>query len=502
MTGKRASRAAFMLAATTSLVLVAVPTASAHPSHATRRAARGGPGVWTKIAKIDSGFDYPGMFRTADGKLHVLWRKQLLDNNFSFGYTTVALNGTAGSTGTALNDWGTLEDDPVLVQNGNGIRALFKGGIDTGGGFFSRGSVYTLTSAAAGTTWQLPQQSVMQRTALNGGFSATAEQDDTPVAVAGENATLFIHEGLDNSAPAAAADTTVTLPSGDYFNWTAATDSGDHVWVAYFRAFSNPSGQDGFYVQQILPTKGQPMKAPDSTPKSGGDNEPRQSVAFVARPQGGLYVGYCVPGVHGGFNVPCVHVDLWKVGAANPMVVPGTSSSTITRVALASGLAGRISVVTMDPTKETVNAVRTNRAANKFGPARTIKLPNGQINFNNIEAEGTFGRLDIVANLTTSASPNPIFLWHTQILAGLTLTASPAKFANTAPHTVTFTVKDAGDAVQGAKVSCKGLTKTDTTDSSGKATLQFPKNFATGKHVCTAGAPDYNPGKATLTITH
>jgi hypothetical protein len=497
MTGKRIPRAALLLAATTSLVLAAVPTASAHSSHAARRATRGGPGVWTKIAKVDTGFGYPGLFRTADGKLHVLWRKQLQDNNFAYGYTTVALNGTAGSTGTALNDWEGLGFDPVLVPNGNGMRALFEGAIDTGGGFFSRGSVYTLTSTAPGTSWQLPQQSVMQRATLNGAFTATAEQDDTPVAVAGENATLYIHEGLDNSAPAAVPDTTVSLPSGDYFNQSVVTDNNDHVWVAYFRAFSNPAGQDGYYVQQVLPSQGQPMKAPLSH-VSTLDNEPRQATALVARNQGGVYLAYCVNSQ----TRACAHVDLWKVGAPNPMVVPGTSSGTITRVALAAGLQGRISIVTMDPTKETINAVRTSSTVSGFGPVRTIKLPKDQIQFNTLEAEGTFGRLDIVVNLTSTNSPFPIFLWHTQILAGLTMTASPTKFANTAPHTVMFTVKDAGQPVKGAKVSCKGLTKTDTTDSAGKATLPFPKNFPTGKHVCTAGAPDYNPGKATLTVTH
>ncbi len=161
------------------------------------------------------------------------------------------------------------------------------------------------------------------------------------------------------------------------------------------------------------------------------------------------------------------------------MVVPGTSSGTITRVALADGLAGRISVVTMDPTKGTINAVRTNTNASAFGPVRTIKLPPGQIQFNTLEAEGTFGRLDIVANLTSTNSPFPIFLWHTQILAGLTLTANPTKFSHVGSHTVTFTVKDAGQPVQGAKVSCIG--KTGTTNSSGQVTAHLPERHRQGQ---------------------
>src|SRR5262249_13377271 len=92
-------------------------------------------------------------------------------------------------------------------------------------------------------------------------------------------------------------------------------------------------------------------------------------------------------------------------------------------------------------------------------------------------------------------------IWQTQILAGLSLTASPMKFTNTAAHTVTFTVKDAAQPVAGVKVSCKGLTKTDMTDSGVKAQLTFPTGFPTGKPVCTAGSSDYSPGKATLTVT-
>ncbi|HEY7282413.1 MAG TPA: hypothetical protein VID47_12555, partial [Actinomycetota bacterium] len=292
MIGKRVPPAALFVAAATTLVLLA-PAASAHSSPQARRAARGGPGVWTKIATIDNGFDYPGILRTADGKLHVVWRKHLSNGHYAYGYSNVALNGAMGGTGTVLNNWEALEEDPDIVHDGGGMRLLFKGGQDTNpANFFGRGSVYTLTSSAAGTAWSLQHVSVMQHTALNGSFSATAEQDDTPVAVAALNAQLFIHEGTDSAAPAAAADTTVTLSSGDYFNQSAATASNGSVWVAYFRSFSNPTSLDGYYVQQIFPSKGQPMKAPASTPKPGGDNEPRQAVAMIARPQGGVYLAY------------------------------------------------------------------------------------------------------------------------------------------------------------------------------------------------------------------
>jgi len=64
---------------------------------------------------------------------------------------------------------------------------------------------------------------------------------------------------------------------------------------------------------------------------------------------------------------------------------------------------------------------------------------------------------------------------------------------------VTFTVKDAGQPVSGAHVSCIG--KSPTTNSSGIAKITFPKGTATGKHVCSANDSNYKPGKTTITVT-
>jgi len=204
------------------MVAALVPAGTAHA---------GGPGVWTKIAKVDNGFDYPGMFRTSDGRLHVVWRKKLLDN------------------------------------------------------------------------------------------------------------------------------------------------------------------------------EGQAMNAPSSF-NTNVDNEPRQPVALAARNGGGVFLAYCAPTS----TKACAHLDLWKVGTSTPKIVPGTSSGTITRVALADGLQGRISVVTGDLGRGKINAVRTNTMVSAFGVVRTINMPPDWLNFNTLEAEGTFGCLDIVANVLVATSPNPIFL--------------------------------------------------------------------------------------------
>jgi hypothetical protein len=480
---RRAPRASFLIA-TMLIVAALVPTGTAH-------AGKGGPGVWTKIGTTDTGFATVGMFRTADGKLHLVWRKRLQNHNEAYDYSTVALNGTLLNSGVALSNWEGLEEDPYLVHDGSGMRLVFKGSVDTSGTFFSRGSVYTMTSTN-GTSWILVNGSLMQHTVLNGTFSATAELDDTPVAVAGLNASLFYHEGVDPDAPATAPDKDVTLSSGDPFNQTVATAKDGSVWLAWFRSFAG--SKDGYYVQQILPTKGTVMKAPSSG-NASQDNEPHQPVAFAARAGGGLYMAYCSPTS----TKPCAHVDLWKVGASTPMIVPGSGNGFAAHVAIAAGLQGRMSVVWVDKGKNVIHADRTNTTVTAFGLERTIKLPPGSFFVNTLQAEGTFGRLDVIANATMTASPNPTVFWQTQILPGLALTANPVKFSHTAAHTVTFTVKDAGQPVQGAKVSCLG--KSATTNSSGVAKITFPKGTAVGKHVATASATNYNPGKVTITVT-
>jgi hypothetical protein len=195
----------------------------------------------------------------------------------------------------------------------------------------------------------------------------------------------------------------------------------------------------------------------------------------------------------------CAHVDLWKVGSSKPKVVPGSRNVSGARVALAASTNGRLWVAWYDGGKSVVHAVRTNTTGTSFGAGRTIKPPSHTSFFNSIQAQGSSGRLDVIANDTLSASSNPMGLFHTQVLPGMSLKAKPNKFSHTKSTTVTFTVTDAGQAVKGASVSCIG--KQGKTSSTGKLKISYPKGTATGKHVCTASKSGYNPGKTTIRVT-
>src|SRR5580698_9453737 len=97
----------------------------------------GGPGVWTKLAAVDGGTATPGMLRTPDGSLHLVWQGVPASNNtHSFGWSTISLTGKLLGTGTVLSGWQSLEPDPQLIRDGSGMRIVFEGGTGTGGCYY------------------------------------------------------------------------------------------------------------------------------------------------------------------------------------------------------------------------------------------------------------------------------------------------------------------------------------------------------------------------------
>jgi hypothetical protein len=446
--------------------------------------------VWTKLATVDNAFDTAGMLRTADGTLHLVWLATRASNlTHSYGTSTISLSGKLLATGTALSNWSTLEPDPQLVSNGSGLRLVFEG--NTGiSGCFADAAVYTATSAD-GSTWNLVQGSMDSHTAGVGNLAATAELNGTPVATfAGGH--LF-HIGVDPSCPATIPDGTITPTLGSSQSNPATTTDplNGSVWVAWFQS----SAKEGYWVDQILPSQGSPIEAPGSASNPAQNNQPLDPVALTGRPGGGVYMAYC----SATSSQPCAHIDLWKVGSPTAKVVPGSHNSVRTRVALAAGPQGRLSVIWYDGSKNVIHAVRTNTAATSFGAVRTIKVPSKTSGFDSIQAQGSSGRLDVVVLDQLSTAAAPIDLFHTQILAGLSLTAKPKKFSHKKAQKVTFTVTDAGQPVAGAKVSCLG--KKGNTAGTGKVKLAFHKGASAGKHVCKASKTGYNMGKTTITVT-
>jgi hypothetical protein len=452
----------------------------------------GGPGVWTKIGVTTSGFNQATLFRTADGRLHMVWLKRNASTS-SYASATISLTGKLLGIATALSNWTSLEGDPRLVATGSGLRLVWIGNRTTNAGdFFSRGAVYTQTSAN-GSSWSLVHGSMAQHTVLNLGLAATTEANGTPVAAFGLNNSLYFHEGIDPNAPASSSDGVQTGPIGTGLESPAlARDKDGSIWLAWFQLFGTG---EGYYVERILPSKAALRKAPNSGGGANADSDPRQQVALAARPGGGVFLAYCSP-----TKVrQCAHINLWKVGSARPMIVPGSGTGNAGRVALAAGPGGRLTVAWFDFGQNKIHVIRTNTAATKFGAAHTVKAPPKTILFNGLAVDASSGRQDIVANVTLTTPPNPVVFFHTQVLASLKLSAKPGSFSHRSAVTVTFTVTDVGNPVAGARVSCIG--KSGTTNAQGQVKLTFGRGTSSGGHSCKATKGSYAPGKTTLKVT-
>jgi hypothetical protein len=453
----------------------------------------GGPGKWTKLPTTGKpdGFDEPGLLRTPDGKLHVVWKVHI-GTKYNLRWATISQAGKVLASGTVLSpNWTSIAPTPELMPFGSkGVRVVFQGDLDTSANFFSTGSAYTATSPD-GQHWTLEHVSLANHNVLNGGFSATAEPNGTPVAAFGLNSTLYFHEGTDPSAPAGSADGSVTQAAFGLEQESLTTDSDGSVWLAWYR-YSDAATQ-GIWVEKILPSQGSPQKAPGSG-IAAQSSDPRQQVAIVGRKGGGVFVAYCAPTK----TKQCAKIELWKVGAGKAKIVPGSTTGSVAHATIAAGLQGRISVAWMDVTKNVIHAVRTNTTGAAFGPLRTVKAPPKSFVYDTLEAEGSSGRLDIVANIISSANGFPVQLWHTQILPGLSLKASPHTFSHTGA-TVTFTVTDAGQPLANAGVSCLG--HKGKTNANGKVTIHFPGGTPKGNAVATASKGGYNSAKITIKVT-
>jgi hypothetical protein len=468
--------------ALTLLAVLALPT----------RGWAGGPGKWTKLAQVDNPADTFGMLRTGNGMLHLVWlKKRAANNKQSYGSSAISIGGKLLATGTALANWNSLAPDPRLVRDGSGLRLIFEGNTGSSGCFVD-GAVFTETSVN-GSSWSLVHGSMSNHTAGVGNLAATTESDGTTPVAAFAAGHLF-HIGVDPGCPASSPDGTVRpTPATDTQSFPAlATDAHDgSVWVAWFQTFT----KEGFWVERILPSQGPPMEAPGSASTASKSNQPLEPVALTARAGGGIYMAYCAISA----SQPCAHIDLWKVGSKTARVVPGSKNTTNARVALAASPQGRVAVAWYDSAKDAIHMVRTNMTASALGAVQTIKPPAHTSGFNDIQADGSSGRVDILVTDELSTAGAPIDLFHTQILPGLTLKARPKKFSHKAKAKVTFTVTDAGDPLAGVRVSCLG--KQGRTAANGQVKLAFPKGAATGSHVCSAGKSGYHGGKATLRVT-
>ena len=396
-------------------VAAAIVAAVAGSSAFGPAAGAGGPAAvtWTKISTgTGLGIASAGIYRTSDGRLHVVWTRNDHAKGFSLHYSTLGSGAKLLSSGAIFGGWSALTTYPRLVAGpGGGIRLVFTGANGTNGSPYNESTMYSATAGKAGGTWKLTPGSMSQSKLVPlTDDAAVTESSGTPVAGWSAGAAFAFHVGTDPATPAAGADQSVSAGAGaDVVGPTLVRDNSGHIWAAWFNATFAAS--QGYYVVQILPSVTAKVKAPASGGKTVANNQPLQSVAFAARVGGGVYLAYCVPGK----TVPCTHIVLWKAGSGSTRTVPGSGTGHATHVAIAAGPSGHLSIAWYDSSANKIREVRTNGTATGFGTVRSISAPPSTAELDGLELQGSGGPLDVVALILQNKNGAQPTYWAAEI---------------------------------------------------------------------------------------
>jgi hypothetical protein len=428
-------------------------------------AAAGGPGKWTQLGDANlANIDQVALARTPDGTLHAVWTIPAASND-SLAHDAIAPNGAAAAPNVITGGWASIEPVPDLATTPDGLRVFF-GGIRTTNADEPNSNMNTATAPASGASWDLFIGSTAKGDAAYGADAGAAPLNDgTPLLSWGGTGTgVFTHRGLDPNTPNYPLQSQLGGCCGYSPDIAVDTKSGAPFVVWY----SNATGKLGVFGQSLDPSSGAPSGAPaqmpGSTTRYNGDPQSSQQLQrtpIVARIGGGVYVAY-----PGGYPTT-KQVRLWRIADSKSAVLATSNHDHIASLAAAPD--GRLWVFWVERgARSQVFARRSNTSATKFGPAVKLSLPKGQQSAFKIDGNAQASRLDIVALLGNAAGRQA--QWHTQVLAGLGLSASPSKIKRRKKTAVTFTVTDP-DPVKGAKVKAAG--KSATTDKHGHATIDL-----------------------------
>jgi hypothetical protein len=446
------------------LVVVAIVAALALAA-----SASGGPrGQWTRLPGTVINFAEPGLARTGDGVLHVVYTRRNGAKE-DLIHLEISPAGQVGPDAVALGGWASMSHPDLLRMPDGSLRAFF-GGIRSTNPGETNNAMNTATAPAAGAPWTLKPGKAAQATYAyaTGVAGAGLAKDGTPISTWSGSPGLGFHYGIEASSP----DGTIPQTSCCLYTPDVAVDSASgQAWVGFH---SNENAGPGLYVNAIGP--GGPQGARRLAPGSvtGKDSiYPGNRTSLTGRiGAAGVYLFY-------GQGYPTFNtLALWKVDAAKPQLVIKADRNEHANVAAAPE--GRLWL--MWEQNGTVYAARTNRAASRVGAMNAIKTPGGATIYR-LNGEGSAGPLDLIANMAAGGQS----LFHQQVWPKLSLTGSRSGTR------IVFRVTDAGDPVAGATVKAGG--KALKTAGNGTATLSpAPK----GRVKATASKAAYAPATGTV----
>jgi hypothetical protein len=446
---------AVALAAT---VLVAATSASAGPR-----------GQWTRLPGTVINFAEPGLARTGDGVLHVVYTRRN-GTKADLIHLEISPAGRAGADSVALGGWSTMSHPDLLRMPDGTLRAFF-GGIRSTNAGETNNALNTATAPASGSPWALKPGKAAQAlyAYATGVAGAGLAKDGTPISTWSGTPGLGFHYGVEPNTP----DGKIPQSGCCLYTPEIGVDSASgQAWVGFH---SNENAGPGLYVSAIGPNGPQGARRLAQGSVVGKSSiYPGNRTSLTGRiGAGGVYLFY-------GQGYPTFKtLALWKVDTAKPQLVIKADRNEHANVAAAPE--GRLWL--MWEQNGTIYAARTNRSASRLGAVNAVRPPSGASIYR-LNGEGSAGPLDLVANLQAVGGQA---LWHQQVWPKLSLAGSRSGTK------IVFRVTDAGDAVAGATVKAGG--KTLKTNGAGRATLsQAPA----GRVPATASKAAYSPASATV----
>ncbi len=422
----------------------------------------GPPGTWTRVTDTSGvNTDQVALARTSDGVLHLAWLRAKASPDVLLHTAISPAGRVVGAASTIVSGWSALTNAGLVVGPDGGLRALFSGIRSTDvTDPFSVGDVYTATADASGASWTLGSGAVSAHSAAYASdqISAATLAGGDPISVWSNTFGLFAHVGLDTATPNLSVPTSCCAYSA-----ALARDAGSgRIVMAYY---SNATGAYGIHVDTLLP--GGPQRILPGSANAAGNAavSPTQRVSITGRLGAtGVYVAY------GGGYPTWTRLLLWNDTAGSAATV---ASGSIRYPTVTVGPEGRLWLLWQDGSR--LRALRTNKAATRFGPIASFSPPAGTDTVWKLTGDGALGPLDVLASVST---PGSLAAWHTQLLPPLSASAAGA---------ATFRVTDVGDPVAGATIRVAGHTL--TTNAAGRATVALPH----GTYVARVTTSGYRP---------
>jgi len=435
-----------------------------------------GAEAWRQVTASGGGnTDQVSLARTPDGTLHVAWRNTQ-PTSADLLHTTITPAGTIGATTPIVSGWVGIQN-PAIVYVGIGLVVFFGGQRSLDSSDPNR-ELQEADSIDNGASWTARNGSIvpLDAQAYGSPVAATALPDGTLLQSWAGTLGTWVHRGSSPASP----NYDYQAPLGHYgYDVNIASNVAGQTVIAWY---CNAADHLGVFAQQVDPSTGAPLGSAANMPGTGNMRVGMIGrTPLVARVGGGFYVAYAT-------GYPALNrIRLWKVGAAGVALIASTNRVGNTTATVAADPQGRLWVAWTNVAGGSphVFARRSNRSATVFGATVDAGRPAQTSSIYKLDGNATAGALDVFGNTSIGISSTTA-TYFTRVLPGLTLTGAPARLRRGTSTRVTFTVRDAGDPVAGARVSARG--SSGTTDARGRVTLTLAgRGRSVAAHATKAG---------------